>query len=305
MTLDQLINVLVTVTLIEMMAAIGLGVTFGDLLGVVKNWGLVARAALANYIGVPAATVALLLLFNAPPMVAVGFLILAACPGAPFGPPLAVLARGNVAAAVGLMVILAGSSAVLAPVLLHYLTPLVAGNEPLTFDAVQIVITLLATQLAPLCAGVALRQWRPRLAERLQKPANSLSTLLNLCAVVLILYAHLPSLQEIRLRGFVGMLLLLFASWVIGWLFGGPEAATRRTMTLTTSLRNLGVGLVIVTGSFPGTAALTATLAYGLFEVFGSLLLAWFWAKHKAAPNRQNNGNVSGPSMGGQIHEDQ
>jgi bile acid:Na+ symporter, BASS family len=78
--IDRLMNILVTITLIEMMVAIGLGVTFIDLLGVARNWRLVARAALANYVFVPAVTVGLLLLFDPHPMVAAGFLILAVCP---------------------------------------------------------------------------------------------------------------------------------------------------------------------------------------------------------------------------------
>src|SRR5262249_26396522 len=126
MTIDQLINVLVTITLIEMMVAIGLDVTFVDLVSVVRNWRLVARAALANYVCVPAVTVGLLLLFAPHPRVAAGFLILAVCPGAPYGPPFTAIAKGNVAVAIGLMVILAGSSAILAPILLYYLLPLMS-----------------------------------------------------------------------------------------------------------------------------------------------------------------------------------
>ena len=118
MTMDQLINVLVTVMLVEMMAAIGLRVTFNDLVGIVKNWRLMLQAAVANYICVPAVALGLLLLFDAQPMVAAGFLILAVCPGAPFGPSCTALARGNVPVAVGLMAVLAGSSAIAAPVLL-------------------------------------------------------------------------------------------------------------------------------------------------------------------------------------------
>src|SRR5262245_15754290 len=113
MTMDDIINLLVTVTLIEMMVAIGLGVTFAELTGVVRDWRLVVRAALASYVCVPAATVGLLLLFKPDPLVAAGFLILAVCPGAPYGPPFAALAKGNVPAAVGLMVTLAASSAIL------------------------------------------------------------------------------------------------------------------------------------------------------------------------------------------------
>jgi BASS family bile acid:Na+ symporter len=99
----------------------------------------------------------------------------------------------------------------------------------------------------------------------------------------MILVVYFPLLTEIRLPGFVGMLALLIASWVAGWLLGGPDIDTRKTMTLTTSLRNVGVGLVIVTGSFAGTPAVTATLAYGLFGVVASLLLALRWARRGAA----------------------
>src|ERR1700674_4164546 len=101
MTIDQWINLLVTITLVEMMAAIGLGVTFDELAGVARNWRLVTNAALANYVALPAFTVGLLLLFGAQPMIAAGFLILAACPGAPFGPPCTAIAKGNVAVSVG------------------------------------------------------------------------------------------------------------------------------------------------------------------------------------------------------------
>ena len=77
MTIDQLINVLVTITLIEMMATIGLGVKLVDLVSVARSWRLVGQVALANYLCVPAVTLGLLLLFDAHPMVAAGFLILA------------------------------------------------------------------------------------------------------------------------------------------------------------------------------------------------------------------------------------
>jgi BASS family bile acid:Na+ symporter len=286
MKADQLINVLVTITLIEMMVAIGLRVTLVDLAGVARDGRLVGRAALANYVCVPAVTVGLLLLFDPHPMVAAGFLILAACPGAPYGPPFTAIAKGDVAVAVGLMAILAGSSAVVAPILLHYLLPLVSGSEPLKVDAATILSTLMVTQLVPLCVGVALRQWRPLLADRLQKPADLVSKVLNLIVVGLILVVQFHSLKDIRLRAYVGMLTLLIASWAAGWLLAGPKTSIRKTMTLTTSLRNVGVGLVIATSAFAGTPAVTAVLVYGLFGILGSFLLALGWGRARAATRR-------------------
>jgi BASS family bile acid:Na+ symporter len=86
---------------------------------------------------------------------------------------------------------------------------------------------------------------------------------------------------DISLRAFVGMLLLLCGSLVIGWLAGGSKRDSRRTMALTTALRNVGVGLVIVTGSFAGTPAVTPALTYGILEVLGSLLVALWWRRAK------------------------
>jgi BASS family bile acid:Na+ symporter len=80
------------------------------------------------------------------------------------------------------------------------------------------------------------------------------------------------------------MLALLVASWAAGWLLGGPGCGNRRALTLTTSLRNVGVGLVIATGNFAGTAAVTAVLAYGVVEIGGSLLLALAWGRVPLAP---------------------
>ena len=75
------------------------------------------------------------------------------------------------------------------------------------------------------------------------------------------------------------MLCLFTSSVAAGWLFGGGDLATCKAMTLTTSLRNVGVALAIATASFPGTAAVTAVLAYGMIEIFGSILLAWAWGR--------------------------
>jgi BASS family bile acid:Na+ symporter len=282
MAADRLINILVTITLIEMMVVIGLRVTFAELMRVACDRRLLTRAAAANYLLVPGAAVVLLVLFDASPVVAAGFLVLAVCPGAPYGPPFAGIARANVPVATGLMVMLAGSSAIASPILLQMLLPWVGGGASSRIDATEIVAALLGTQLLPLLLGLMVRHRLAQLALRLLGPLELISKLLNLSVAALILATQLHMLAEIRLRGFLGMLLLLVASLGIGWLAGGPDHGGRRTMALTTSLRNVGVGLVIVTGTFGGTPAVSAALAYGIVEVLGSLLLAVWWGRQTA-----------------------
>jgi len=283
--LNQLINLLASITLFEMMVAIGLGVSFRDVLQVATDWRLVGKAAVASYVCVPAAAVGLLILFHADPFVAAGFLVAAACPGAPYGPPFTGMAKGNVAVSVGLMVILAGSSALLAPLLLQFLLPFVLqflaalppDGPPLAINGGKMVLTLLVAQFLPLCVGLAVRQWRPTLADRLKKPANLLSMVLNLTTLGLILSAQFAMLIGIPLRAYGGMLVLVLAGGAAGWVLGGTS--TRSAMVMATSVRNVGVSLVIVTAAFPGTQAVVAATAFALFQTIVMALISLGWGR--------------------------
>ncbi len=279
MTVNQLINILAGITLLEMMVTIGLGVKVSDVLDVGRSWTLMARALVANYVLVPAAAVALLVLFGANPLVAAGLLIVAVCPGAPYGPPFTAMAKGNVVVAVGMMVILAGSSAILAPLLLQFLLPLMTGNSSLKINAAKMAATLLGVQLLPLCVGLIIRWRRPTLANQLQRPASLLSTCLNLLLLAIILYLQFHILLHIRWVGYFGMLCLLVATLISGWLTSWGASESRKGMMVTTSVRNVGVGLVIATGSFPGTAAVTAATAYAIFQTVAMALVALIWGR--------------------------
>lgn len=285
MSINSIINLLVTITLLEMMATIGLGVTLSQVTSVAKDVRLVTRAAIANYLLVPAAALALLTVFHAHPMVAAGFLIAAVCPGAPYGPPFTAMAKGNVAVSVGLMVILAGSSALIAPLLLHFMLPLIASDERLKVNALKMVGTLLFTQFIPLCVGLAIREKRLALADKMVGPAKKISTALNLVVFAFILYVQWDTLAAISLKGFFGMFLLVLATFVVGLALGGADVATRRAMTATTAVRNVGVSLVIATGSFPGSPAVTAALAYAVFQTILLALCVLVWGK--AVPIRR------------------
>jgi BASS family bile acid:Na+ symporter len=291
--LNSLINLLALVTLFELMVSIGLGVTFTEVVSVARNWRLLGRAALANYVCVPAFAVGLLLLFRPHcqepeqfPLIAAGFLIAAVCPGAPYGPPFTGIIKGDVVLAVGLMVLLAGSSAVVAPVLLHLLLPVTSGDQRLQVDTVRMARSLLFSQLLPLCLGLALHQWRPALAERLRKPANRLSVVLNGTLLGMILIVQFQMLLGIPFKAFAGMFVLVFVSLAAGWLLGGPGDGSRRAMAMATSVRNVGVGLVIATASFPGTKAVTAMTAFALFQTIVVALVALCWGRVTSGPLR-------------------
>ena len=255
MTSDRLINILAAVTLIELMLSIGLGASVAQVWAAARDWRGLVCALVANYAVVPAIALALVLWFNAAPMIGAGVMVVAACPGAPYAPPLTGLAKGRVELAIGWMVLLSGSSAVFGPILLHFLLPLVTRGAPVSVDAVRTVTTLAVVQFLPLCVGMAVAAYGASWVGRLKKRLTRLSLILNLVLFGVILVAQIRMLAAIRATGYVGMLLLLVGSAAAGWLLGGRDAADRRTLAITTCVRNVGVALVIAGGSFPAIQA--------------------------------------------------
>ncbi len=269
-----MVNILNLVALVTIMLAMGMQVRFQAVAASARPLHQVLLGLLANFVLVPAVTVGLLHLFNAAPMVSAGFLVLAVCPGAPVGPPAAKIARGNVAWAIGIMVILGALSAVLSPLLLSLLLAQMAPESDLHIDFLAIVRTLVVAQLLPLAVGLAVHHWAPRFTEKTVKPISAAANVLLLLLIVLILVTQFETLADIRLRGWTGMGLLFFASLGIGWLCGGGDLSIRKALAVTTACRNAAVGLAIVNGNFAGSPAVTAVVAYALVCIVGTLVCA-------------------------------
>jgi BASS family bile acid:Na+ symporter len=278
MTLATLVNLMTVAGLVAVMLSMGLKVKLDEVVTSTRNPRLLLLSVVANFVLVPLATIGLLHLFDADPMVSVGFLILAVCPGAPVGPPFAAIARGDVPCAIGQMVVLAGLSAVLSPALLGTLLDrlLPAGN--LHIDYLAIIRTLLMAQILPLAVGLGIHHHVPAFAARFARPIALLANLLLVVVVVMLLFREYETLGLIRLRGWFGMLLLLMASVGIGWLCGGPERPTRRTLAVTTGAHNAAVALVIVSSNFADSPAVTAVIAYALVSILGTLACALLFA---------------------------
>jgi BASS family bile acid:Na+ symporter len=262
-----------------MMMAVGLGVAFDDVISAARNWRRLARALAANYLVVPAAALFLAEFLGDSESLVVGFLIVAVFPGASYGPPFTTFARGDLSLSVGLMVLLAASSAIVGPVLLRLMLELTSVQTSITVDVPRVVGLLALTQLAPLGAGIIIRRFAPEVAARLRAPAELLGKVLNGCSIGCILVDHWQRPGDSHFVGLSAMLALLIVSLAAGYLMGGPGNSSRKTVALSTSLRNIGVSVVVASSHQVESAALAAVIGYAIIEITGSLLAALWWGR--------------------------
>lgn len=274
MTVSALIPYLNLALLTSAMLSLGLRANLEDVAASAKKFRLMAFGITANFILVPLATLALLSLFQPHPMVATGFLILAVFPGAPAGLSCSATAKGDVHYAMAIMIVLVVLSVLISPLLLQLLLYWLYPEIDLKINSFGIIKRLLLVQLLPLILGLSVRQWAPKWAERLTPFLKILTALLFFTVVAWVLATQYPSLVEIGLRGWSGLLLLLSVSLVLGWICGGPALSTRKTLALVTAIHNFAVALLIVTDNFPETPAVTAVVAYVLVSIFGALACA-------------------------------
>ena len=142
---------------VSSMLAMGAGLTVPRIMEPLRNVRLVLFALLANFVLMPAGAIGLAKLLRLDEPFGVGLLLLGCAAGAPFLPKLAELAKGNLAFAVGVMVLLMVVTVGYLPILLPLLLPGVTVNPW------QIARSLLLLMLLPLAAGLALKSYYERL----------------------------------------------------------------------------------------------------------------------------------------------
>ena len=247
--LMDLLNKAVTVAMlgfvVSSMLAMGSGLTIRQIIEPLRNARLLVLALLANFILMPLAALGVAKALWLDESFGIGLLLLGCAAGAPFLPKLAELAKGNLAFAVGAMVLLMVVTVGYLPVVLPLLLPGVS------VDPWKIARSLVLLMLVPLAAGLALKARYEELASRVKPILDWISNISLILLVLLITAANIDKvLQVFGTRGILAGLLYIALGFGIGWLLGGPDTDTRRVMALGTSQRNIAAALVVASQSF-------------------------------------------------------
>jgi len=238
--LSKAVPIAMLAFVVSSMLAVGVSLTLAQILAPLRNYKLVVLALLANFVLMPAGAWAIARLLRLDEPLAIALLLLGAAAGAPFLPKLAGIAKGNLAFAVGLMVMLMVLTVGYMPIVLPLLL------EGVSVDPMKIARSLLLLMLLPLGAGLVLRARFRDVAHRIRSPLNRISSLSLALLFVLLLVTNVRNVIALfGTRGILASILFLFAGAGIGWLLGGPDAGTRGVMALATAQRNIAAALVV------------------------------------------------------------
>jgi bile acid:Na+ symporter, BASS family len=140
----------VLIFVVSSMLAMGLGLTIGQIVTPLRNRRLVVLTLLANFVLMPLAAVILWRLLRLDQPLGVGLLLLGTAAGASFLPKLAEIAKGNLAFAVGMMVLLMVVTVGYLPLFLPLLLPGVSVSPAKIVRSLVLLMLSLSPSALPL-----------------------------------------------------------------------------------------------------------------------------------------------------------
>lgn len=221
--------------------------------------------------------------------VAMGFVILGACPGGTASNVIAYLAKADVALSVTMTAVSTLLAVFMTPTIVQLL-----GGEWLPVDWQPMFIDVAQVVLVPVALGLGVRAVA---GERAAK-ALDVFPAISVAVIVLIVATIVALRQETIATAAPVIVLVALAHNMFGLGLGYglatlvrlPESA-RRTVAIEIGMQNSGLGVVLSTAHFPATnAALPPAFFSVIHNVTGSALASWWSRRFTDEGNADDEG---------------
>lgn len=298
---------LVNIILAFVMFGVALGIKLDTFKDVFRNPKSVLTGLSLQWVALPALTCLLAIVLNPviTPMVAVGMILVASCPGGNISNFISSLSKGNIELSVSMTAV----STLFAPII----TPFnfwLWGTLYCRFAAVKNDIPTLEIPFAemleqivlilgiPIVLGVIVSRYIPRVAKALAKPAQVLSILLFMAMVVVSVNKVLTGLDS-TWAVYAALLtalvvVIIHNATVLGTGYYGATlmkvpSADRRSLTIETGIQNSGLGLALLLNPAIFDPAVwhnnggmvIVTALWGVWHIISGLTVATIFRRQK------------------------
>ena len=258
---------LVNCILAFVMFGVALGIKLDTSKDIVRNPKSVLTGLFLQWVALPAATCLLVIILNPviTPMVAIGMILVACCPGGNISNFISSLSKGNAELSVFMTAITTLFATLITPFNFWFWGTLYCRFAAVKNDIPTLDIPFMdmLTQIVlilgvPIVLGVIVSRYLPNLSKRLAKPAQILSILLFICMVVASVTQVLSSFPSTA-AGYSVYACLLWALVAVVLhngtaLYTGYTGATlmklpridRRSITIEVGIQNSGLGLALL-----------------------------------------------------------
>jgi len=232
------------------------------------------------------------------PMMGLGMILVAACPGGNISNFMSSLAKANIELSVTLTAISTALAVILTPFNFWLWGSIYMSSAAVTAEIPTLVIplwdvfkTIFILLGVPLVLGILTSHFLPKVAEALKKPLQWLSIIIFVAMVVLSfssnIDAFLVSVKYIFIVVFIHNFLALAIGFTVGTI-GKVPFRDRRTLTIETGIQNSGLGLALMLGTTlfagfpPHGGMLVITAWWGIWHIISGLTVATIfnYSKH-------------------------
>ena len=242
----------------------------------------------------PFVTFLLCVLFHSfvPPIVAMGLILVASCPGGAVSNFMTSYAKGNAELSVLMSTVTTLGAPIFTPInyaiwggLYTKYMDAAAGNvlRTLQVPPTQIALTVIVIIGIPVLLGLITVKFAPKASERLKDIMRYLSIVVFLCVAGMMMSQNFILFRENIGYVFIIVLIHNLVGFGVGYAastVGKTPVKDRRAVTLETGIQNSGLGLLLLfnTGIFPpeiakgGMAFVTAW--WGVWHIISGLLLS-------------------------------
>lgn len=263
------------------------------------DFGYILRSPKAPLIGLgcqfvllPAATWMLTRLLQVEPSMALGMILVAACPGGSFSNIMTYLSRGHLATSVSMTAISSLAALVLTPLNFVFYASLAPETRALlqsiAVEPWQLIRLVALVLVLPMVLGILVGQRYQYFARRADKAVRWFSLLVFLVFVG-IAFSRNGGLFIEHASAFAALvvvhnLVALSLGWGMARLARLPEDQSR-AVTLEVGIQNSGLGLIIVFGFFPQLGGMMLITAFwGVWHLVSGLLISSYWARRETQP---------------------
>jgi bile acid:Na+ symporter, BASS family len=287
-----------TATLFAMMLGLGMTLHADDFRRLLRSPRAVGFGLIAQLVGLPMIAFAIASALAPSPALAIGLVLVAACPGGVTSNVICYLARGDVA----LSVTLTALSSVVSFLTVPFLTALAIrsfGGDGATVElgAAEMMATLFGTTATPVLLGMMCLYLRPALASRVRGYLITASTVLLVLLIVGLTARSFESehdMASLALRATPMVALLIVVASIAGAAGGralGLSEAMVRTLALEVGIQNVNLALVVAITLLDAPSYAGATLVY--LPLMGLFATALVVLGRRTAPMREATSPLS------------